>query len=192
VTTQLPQFSQPKPARLVHHVSWEQLIEIDRSLEEVSGLKLVYLDGVLEIMPISEEHEDFKSTLTLLLEAYFRARNIRFYKRGGPTLGSRDISARNEPDESYNLETRKPQPDLVIEIVKTSGGVDKLEGYRRLGVAEVWFWEDGVLTIHQLQDNTYQARKTSAVLPELPVDLLLRYVNYYDQYDAVAEFTSAL
>jgi Uma2 family endonuclease len=192
VTTQLTQFSQPKPARLIHHVSWEQLDEIDYSLENISGLKLAYLDGVLEIMPISDEHEGLKSTIALLLEADFRTKGIRFYKRGGPTLGSRDISARNEPDESYNIGTRKPYPDLVIEIVKTSGGINKVEGCRRLRVTEVWIWEDGVLTIHQLQDNAYQAEQTSALLPELPVGLLLRYVSYYDQFDAISEFTSAL
>ncbi|MEM6520792.1 MAG: hypothetical protein AAF892_18895 [Cyanobacteria bacterium P01_D01_bin.71] len=42
----------------------------------------------------------------------------------------------------------------MIEVVVTSGGIDKLEGYRRLAVTEVWFWEDGVLKLYHLKaDN---------------------------------------
>ena len=130
-------------------MNWQQYEEIDRAFETVPGVKFRYLDGALEIMAVSP-HEDFKTTLRMLLEAYLRVRRVRFYGRGAPSLGDRDLGARSEPDESYNLETRKPYPDLVIEVVITSGGVDKLEGYRRMGVSEVWFWEDGLLSIHHL------------------------------------------
>lgn len=118
MTVQLSQPPRPKAAKLVHQVSWEQLEEIDRSLEDFGGIKLVYLDGILELMPISEEHEDATATLRVLLEAYLRAKGIRFYSRGGPTLGRRELGARSEPDESYNLGTRKPYPDLVVAVLK--------------------------------------------------------------------------
>jgi Uma2 family endonuclease len=64
-----------------------------------------------------------------LLEAYLEETNIRFYSRGGLSLGNKELGARSEPDESYNLESRKPYPELVIEVVISSGGVEKLEGY---------------------------------------------------------------
>jgi Uma2 family endonuclease len=158
MTTQLLSPLHAKPANLIHQVSWQQLEEIDRALSMLGRFKLAYLDKTLEIMPISDEHEEFKSTLGLLLDAYMRAVKIRFYKRGGPTLGTPEMEARGEPDESYNLDTRKPSPDLVVEVVKTSGGINKLEIYRRMGVPEVWFWEDGVLDIYQLnfESRNYQ------------------------------------
>ena len=99
---------------------------------------------------------------------------------------------KNEPDESYNLNTPKSYPDLVIEVVVTSGGVNKLEGYCRMGVREVWRWEDGVLEIHRLDKDSYEKSSQSKLLPNLPINLLSRYITYYDQYDAVQEFRQAL
>lgn len=192
MATQLVQPTKPRAARVIHNLSWEQFEELDLSLENFAGVKLAYLDGTAEIMPVSREHEDFKSTLVRLLEAYMDEKEIRFYKRGGPSLGDKELGARNEPDESYNVGSRKPYPDLVIEVVITSGGVDKLEGYRRMGVAEVWFWEDGVLEINQLREDGYEKLDSSRLLPELPLELFCRYIMYHDQYDAVREFRQAI
>lgn len=192
MTAQLVQPPKPKAAKLIHNLTWEQFEELDRSLETFAGVKLAYLAGTAEIRPVSPEHEDFKSTIALLLEAYLRAKQIRFYKRGGPSLGDKAIGARNEPDESYNLGARKQFPDLVIEVVITSGGVDKLEGYRRLQVQEVWFWEDGVLDIHQLAGDRYRKISRSQLLPELPLETFCKYITYHDQYDAVTEFLAEI
>lgn len=192
MTAKLVQPNKPRAAKVIHNLSWEQFEELDRSLESFAGVKLAYLDGIAEIVPISREHKDFKSTLVLLIEAYMNEKEIRFYKRGGPSLGDKDLGARNEPDESYNISSQKPYPDLVIEVVLTSGGVNKLEGYRRMGVVEVWFWEDGVLEINQLRENSYEKLDSSRLLPYLPLDLLRRYITDYDQYDAVREFRQAI
>jgi len=192
MTMPLLQTSQPKIARMIHDLTWEQLEELDRSLEDFAGVKLVYLDGTAEIMPISEDHEDFKCMIRRLLEAYMEEAGIRFYGRGGPTLGSKQLKARNEPDESYNLETKKPYPDLVIEVTITSGGINKLEGYRRLGVREVWFWEDGTLAIYHLSEGAYQQVNQSELLKHLPLPVFCRYITHYDQYEAVQEFRQAL
>jgi Uma2 family endonuclease len=153
---QLAQPPRKRDAQVFPKVSWEQFEAIEQSFESILGVEFRYLDWALEIMAISPEHEDFKSTIRRLLEAYMEEANIRFYSRGGPSLGEKDLGARSEPDESYNISFRKLYPDLVIEVVITSGGVDKLEGYRRMGVAEVWFWEDGVLEINQLRPNGYE------------------------------------
>jgi Uma2 family endonuclease len=183
---------QKKDAQVFPQVSWQQYEAIDRAFESVPGVKFRYLDGALEIMTITPEHEDFKSTIRMLLEAYLRTKRIRFYSRGGPSLGSQELGARSEPDESYNLETRKPYPDLVIEVVITSGGVNKLEGYRRMGVSEVWFWEDGVLSLYVLGTDGYAKCEQSQLLPDFPVNLFCRFITYHDQFDAVDEFLAAL
>lgn len=188
MTAQALKSKQPKQAKVIHNLTWEQLEEIDRSLEDFGGLKLVYLDGTLEIMPIGQEHEDAKSTMRILLEAYLRAMGIRFYSRGGPTLGQKEQGARNEPDESFNIGARKQFPDLVFEVTVTSGGVDRLEGYRRMGITEVWFWEDGVLTIYHLEEDRYQKINQTRLIENFPLDLFTRYITYHDQYDAVTEF----
>ncbi len=191
MTTQLLQ-PKKKEAQIFPNVSWESFELIEQSFEGIVGVKFAYLDGTLEIMTISPEHEDIKSTIRALVEAYMRILGIRFYMRGSPSLGSRDLGARSEPDESYNLQTKKKFPDLVIEVVITSGGVDKLVGYQRMGVTEVWFWEDGLLTLHHLRTNGYEKVNKSELLPDLPLDIFTRYITYYDQYDAVNEFIMAI
>lgn len=183
--------AQPKQLRtpkLVHNVTWEQLEEIDESLQDFPGLKLIYLDGLLEITPIEEDHETVKSTMGILLESYLRARRIRFYRRGGPTLGRKEDGARNEPDESYSIGTREQYPDLVFEVVFTSGGVDRLEGYRRMGVKEVWFWENGIITIFALEAEEYREVENTRLIQDFPLQSFLKYVSYPDQFDAVDEF----
>lgn len=192
MTTQVLRLPKPRKAKVIHNVSWEQLEEIDRSLEDFPGLKLIYLDGTLEIMTIGEEHEDAKATMRVLLEAYLRAQAIRFYSRGGPTLGRKEQGARNEPDECFNIGTRKQYPDLVFEVTVSSGGIDRLEGYRRMAVAEVWFWEDGVLSIYHLRDRGYKKAANTELIENFPLTLFTRYISYYDQYDAVTEFLKAI
>lgn len=172
-------------------VSWSQFESLEAAFESVGGIKFAYLDGILEIMAVSPEHQDTKSTIGILLEAYLREKSIRFYAKGSPTLGSEEIWAIKEPDESYNLQTKKAIPDLAIEVVFTSGGIDKLQLYKRLGIPEVWFWEDGVLSIYYLREE-YEKVDRSELLPELDIALLVKYVTYFDQYDAVTEFIQAL
>lgn len=172
-------------------ISWSKLEAIEAAFENVAGVRFTYLDGILEIMTVSPEHEETKSTIGLLLEAYMRQKGIRFFVKGGPTLGSEEQNAKKEPDESYNLETKKAIPDLVIEVIFTSGGINKLELYQRIGVPEVWFWEDGLLKLYRLRDR-YEQIERSELLPDLDIALLSRYTLYADQYDAVTEFTKAI
>lgn len=191
MTTQVLQ-PKKKDAQIFPNVSWEQFEAIEQSFESIVGVKFAFLDGTLEIMTISPEHEDTKATIRALVEAYMRTIGIRFYMRGSPSLGSKDLGARSEPDESYNLLSKKKFPDLVLEVVITSGGVDKLAGYQRMGVTEVWFWEDGVLAIHHLRSEGYEKVTHSELLPDLPLDIFTRYITYYDQFDAVNEFIAVL
>jgi Uma2 family endonuclease len=177
---------------LLYNVSWEQLEQLDIALAGTSA-RLTYLDGILEIMsPLSDGHEDAKSTVSSLLEVYMREKKIRFYMRGSATIGQKKDKTRREPDESYNLGTKKSIPDLIVEITVTSGGINKLEIYKRLGVPEIWFWEDGFLSVYCLQENEYTKVNKSALLPDLDLDLLARYSRMADQYDAIEEYSNVI
>ena len=172
-------------------ITWQQFKAIETSFDPIPGVRLIYLDGVLEIVILGRDHEYYKSTISLLLEAYLRAKKIRFYRQGSATLGDQEITGQKEPDESYSIGSQKERPDLVIEVVVSSGGIDTLEIYKRIGIQEVWFWEDGGLKIYGLQE-TYQLLEKSGLLPELNIEVLTKYITYYDQYDAVTEFLKEL
>jgi Uma2 family endonuclease len=192
--TTLLKNTQTQPNKLVlDGISWEKFEQIETTFQDIEGVRFIYLDGELEIvMSPSEAHEDAKSTIGLLLESYMRAKKIRFYRRGSATLGSKEITGRKEPDESYNIDSKKDIPDLIVEVIVTSGDINILEIYRRIGIAEVWFWEDGVLTIYTFKDNQYKKVNQSKLLPELNLETLTKYINHHDQYDAVTEFLNEL
>jgi Uma2 family endonuclease len=175
----------------LYDISWEKF-EAIASLLEDTKIRLTYLDGTLDIMSPSPAHEESKGTVGLLLETYLKHMGRRFYRTGGYTLGSREEGARGEPDESYNLDFIKPIPDIAIEVVITSGGVNKLEKYRRWGVPEVWFYQKQRLFIYHLHANKYEQIDRSEFLPELNIDLLVRCLNMPDQYDATIAFAQAL
>ncbi|OCR01165.1 hypothetical protein BCD67_17505 [Oscillatoriales cyanobacterium USR001] len=177
-----------KSRALLSNVTWETLEKLDAELAE-TGAHLTYLDGTLEIMaPLSDAHEEPKNTLGQLLEMYMRMKNIRFYGRGSTTIGIKQLGARKEPDESYCLGTRKSIPDLAIEVIVTSAGIDTLEIYRRVGVPEVWFWEDCVISVYCLRSNGYELVSKSEILPEIDLRSIEFYSRMADQYDAVNAF----
>jgi Uma2 family endonuclease len=177
---------------VLSNVSWDVLEQLDKALAE-TGARFIYLDGSLEIMaPPSEAHEEPKNTLGQLLEAYMRIKGIRFYGRGSTTLGLKALGARKEPDESYCMGERKPIPDLALEITVTSGGINVLEIYRRVGVPEVWFWEDGVISIYCLRDDGYELVNRSELLPELDMRSIEFHTRMADQFDAVNQFIKSL
>ena len=82
-----------------------------------------------------------------------------------------------EPDESWCIGPEKEFPDLVLEIALTSGGVNKLEIYRRFKVPEVWFWRRNQLEVFALDNSgNYSGAQQSRLLPGLNISLLERCV----------------
>jgi Uma2 family endonuclease len=176
----------------LHGVSWAQFKGIEANLENVRAVNLTYLQGVLEIMsPISDDHETVKSTLGALLEAYMRLKGIRHYRRGGFTLEAEGYAS-GTPDESYSVGMRRQWPDLVIEVIVTSGSINRKDLYLPLEIPEVWFWQAGKIRIFQLRERQYQETSSSQFFPELDITLLLKYVEHPDQYDAVQEFLAEI
>ena len=107
-------------------ISWQRFKDLDVCLDGINSLRLTYLAGRLEIMTISSKHERIKKTLGYLLEVYMREKGIRFYGGGGFTLMKEGESS-GEPDESYCIGSDKEKPDIVIEVIITSGNINKLE-----------------------------------------------------------------
>lgn len=122
------------------------------------------------------DHEMIKSRIGQLIEAYAAHRGIDLWPVGSWTVRKAPAKRGVEPDECYTLgdPRMKSVPDLAIEVVWTSGGLDKLDIYRGLGVGEVWFWRDDRIDAHVLRDGQYQAGTTSDVLPGLDPALVAR------------------
>lgn len=174
------------------NITWEQFKGIESQLENNRAVRLTYLKGVLEIVsPIGEKHEEVKSTLGLLLEAYMREKDIRFYTRGGFTLESPGYAS-GTPDESYSIGSCQDTPDIVIEVIVTSGTINRRELYKPKRVPEVWFWKADQLKIFHLESGEYVEVSRSTFLPDLDPALLLRYLRMPDQYDAINKFIQTI
>ena len=180
----------------LHAVSWERFKHLEQILGNLSAVRLSYAEGVLEIVsPVSSYHEEIKGTLALLLETYLREKYIRFYRRGSFTQLVEGHSS-GEPDESYCIGSNKEVPDIVVEVVITSGSLDKRLIYLPKRIPEVWFWQKKKITIYRLEGEGeqahYQAMESSLLLPDLDIAMLERYVTQPDQYDAVQGFLAGL
>lgn len=68
--------------------------------------------------------------------------------------------------------------------------------YRRLGVAEVWFWVNGKIWVYLLIDGAYEERAHSQALPNIDHGMLERIIaasdDETDQIDVIRAFRASL
>ncbi|MGL5034320.1 MAG: Uma2 family endonuclease, partial [Microcystaceae cyanobacterium] len=126
-------------------LDWNQYENLLQTLGDHPGLRLLYLQGNLEIFMPSAEHEMYKKVLSRLLERYAELKDIALHGYGSTTFRQEAKGRGLEPDECYCIGTLKEIPDLAMEINLTSGGLDKLEIYQGLGIPEVLIWQDNQL-----------------------------------------------
>ena len=86
----------------------------------------------------------------------------------------------------------KEVPDIAIEVVLSSGGIDKLSVYQGLAIPEVWFWQNNQLSIYGLQNQQYQKIDQSLLLPELDLKLLQELILSPQQLAAIQTFRQQL
>ena len=178
-------------------VSWEFYLAFDKALgDDRPGPRFYYLDGELEIMSTSEEHERLKMWLTDFMADYFLEAGIEVFTRGQATMRAPRQQAGAEPDVSWCLHTAKEFPDIAFEIALTSGGVRKLELYRRFPVPEVWIWKRGRLEAFALRadGSGYEpvGGSRSRLLPDLDLGLLERCVVLGSWQEARRAFRAGL
>ena len=113
---------------------------------------------------------------------------IDFTPTGSVTLESETGRVKREADLSYELGANREFPDLAVEVLVTSGGINKLEAYKRLEIPEVWFWENGALRMYSLGADGYAEVDRSFVLPDLDIVLLVRCINIENHLQAMREF----
>lgn len=177
---------------LIDGLTWREFKAVEQLIDR-PGVRLSFLDGVLEIrrMP-GKKHETVKERLGTLLDTYLEFAGYDYTPTGSMTLESEAGKVKREADKSYELAPRRECPDLAIEIVVTSGGINKLEAYKRLQIPEVWFWEKGKLAVYALRTDGYLEIQRSQVLPALDIELLTRCINIPNHVQAVKEFRQAL
>ncbi|NMF85616.1 Uma2 family endonuclease [Nodosilinea sp. P-1105] len=191
----------PEERRVLSRVSWPQYEALLADMGDSSAYRVHFLDGVLEILAPSRNHEIGKTLIGNLLELYFLETDTEFFPMGSTTLKKPEQKAGGEPDESYCIGTDKEFPDLAIEVIVTSGSINRLELYRRLGVREVWFWQKNRLSLYHQREETpgqfaetagYEPIQNSEVLPDLDLELLTRCLQISNPLAAAKAFRQGL
>jgi Uma2 family endonuclease len=178
----------------LHGVSWSEYEALLEMRGECAVPRISYLDGELELMTPSGRHETVKTTLARLVEAYSDELELGLEGFGSWTLKRKKTETGCEPDECYAFGTRQEGevPDLAIEVNWTSGGLDKLEIYRRLGVREVWVWQHEEISVHALRAGGYERIAKSELLPQIDLELLRELLELPTQTAAVRELRARL
>jgi Uma2 family endonuclease len=177
----------------LHDISWAQYETILAIRGDRSHPRIAYLEGELELMSPGRSHEAIKKRIARLLEAWAEEAGVDLEAFGSWTVKDELVQRGVEPDECYVVGVREAAvPDLAIEVVWTSGGLDKLSLYAPLGVREVWTWQAGALTVHALHKGAYVRAARSHLLPSLDLDLLLRFVDEPNQTAAVRAYRKRL
>jgi Uma2 family endonuclease len=179
---------------IMHGVRWDQFEAILALRGDAAGPRITYLRGELELMSPSRNHESIKKLLARMVELYALEKDIELSAYGSWTLRNAPKERALEPDECYIIgDARiKNAPDLAVEVIWTSGGLDKLEVYRALGVEEVWLWRDGTIRMYRLSGDHYTDLAHSLAFPDLDVSRLARLADYEDQTQALMKFRDGL
>lgn len=187
----------PREDHFVHlyGVTWADYLRLLEIRGDRSAPRITYVEGTLEIMSPSRTHDEIKSYIGRLVEAWCLERGVEFTPYGSWTLKSKREERGAEADECYIFgpdPKRKRRPDLAIEVVWTSGGIDKLDVYRKLGVREVWYWEKGRIQVYLRRGVRYEAAAASEALPGIDLDQLVSFLDRRTASQAIREYRAAL
>ena len=147
--------------------SWDDYLQLLAIRGDSVSPRVQYLEGTIEIMSRSFDHEAIRSKIGMILGVWCLDQGIEFTQAGSWTLQEPSEERGAEPDDCYVFGSEpRDRPHLAIEVVWSTGGLDKLRIYGRLGVGEVWFWRKGRLTAHVLRDGNYVEVERSEALPD--------------------------
>lgn len=179
---------------VMYGIPWS-LYEAQLSVRgEAAVPRIAYCQGTLELTSPSKDHERIKSYIGRLLETYALERGIDLSPYGAWTLKSAPLESGAEPDECYIVGSDQTceAPHLAIEVIWTSGGVDKLEIYGRLGIGEVWIWRERRIEVHLRRGDEYERSDRSALFPDLDLALLCSFLDRPTVLQAVRAFREVL
>ncbi len=175
---------------LLSCISWQQFENLLQDLGDRRSARVAYYDGTLEIMTPLPEHEYFKETISDAVKDIAETLELDYESYGSTTWRREAKQAGLEPDNCFYFQNearvrgklkfdlnQDPPPDLALEIDMTSKSLNRLPIYARLGVPEIWCYDDGTLKIYQLQSNQYAEAERSQIFPMLAIQELPQLIS---------------
>ena len=168
-------FSRSDKVLTITGATWSDYEKFDS--EEYPGYRVAYFQGEIIVVSPGLNHEIIVSVIDRLILAYcdeyrlleFPWRQTRLEQTG---------QAGREPDIAYSFQSRKSQPGLVVEVIFSSGDIDKLkESYQNIGISELWIWQKNEICFFYLDSDRYREIKTSRILPNIRAAGFVRFIN---------------
>jgi len=187
--------SEPGEQRmLLHGVSWREYLTL-RDLIDRPGLRMTYLEGALELLMPSPQHELWKKNIARFVELYAHVKQIDLYGYGS-TIFKKEATERGaEPDECYLVGKKLDEfPEIVLEVIHSAPLLNKLAVYAGFGVAEVWVFKDGKFRLYVFDRTAsgYLEVERSVLIPDLDFAIIARYAVRDDTPRALREFEAEL
>jgi Uma2 family endonuclease len=195
-TSQRPTLPPLEQRVVLNNVSWDTY---ERLIEEINnpGTRLLYDEGLLEIMSPREGHDRFKKLLGRLVETLTEELDMPCRSTGSTTWRRVAKKKGLEADDSYYLFNASkvrgkrevdlkidPPPDLAIEVENTSSSLQQLGVYASLGVPEIWRFDGDTLTILAFQSNgEYTCQETSRFFPRAATVTIVEWMHKCDELD---------
>lgn len=163
------------------YIGWSGYRTMLKIRGEQNSPRMIYLDGDLWLMSPSFSQERPAERLGMLVMIVVEELDIPCVPAGHTTFRRKKKESGVEGDKTFYLANEgqirgkrdidlrvDPVPDLVIEAVYTNSAAPAEAAWRRLGVPEIWTWEEDSLRIQVRQaDGGYIESETSLVLPML-------------------------
>ncbi len=177
---------------VLHNLSWQQFENILTELGESRGSRIAYDNGSLEIMSPLPEHEYYKENISDAIKDIAELQERDYESLGSTTWRKQAKMAGIEPDNCFYFQNepiirgkleydlnQDPPPDLALEIDITSKSLDRFPIYARLGIPELWCYDEGNLQIYRLENNEYQEVNKSLIFPMLQVQEIPKIIDKY-------------
>ena len=148
-----------------------------QQFESDRGYRAAYFNGEIAIVSPGRNHERIAAVIDRLIIAYCEKYNISDFPFGQTRLNVWGQAGR-EPDLAYAFNVDKDLPDLAVEVIFTSGDVETLKAsYRRIGITELWIWQDNKIIFYALEADKYTVIESSQIFARIESASFVNYIN---------------
>ena len=179
ITKKLPidinKFAQKDQILTITGATWQDYQQFNS--EEYPGYRVSYLKGEITIMSPGRNHEKIAEVINRLIVAYCEKFEIQDFPFRQTRLEAKDYTGK-EPDVAYAFKTDKELPDLVVEVIFSSGNINNLKAsYQAIGISELWIWQDHQITFYALDNDNYTEIESSKILNQISAKSFVQFVN---------------
>lgn len=155
--------------------NWQDYQNFDS--EDYPGYRVSYWNGEITIVSPGRNHERIAEVINRLIIAYCEKFDILDFPFRQTRLKNEGRSGK-EPDLAYAFDTDKDLPNLVVEVIFSSGNIDTFKAsYQSIGIGELWIWQDRQIKFYYLEQNNYLEIEFSKLFKNMSAKLLIEFIN---------------